>query len=291
MTGNRASRGHGAAAATAAVLIGGQRVGSAVLVDELRLLTAGHVLRSAEMTAGVASPSIEVVFPAAVVGQEARVPVQQVALDMTAVATDVGMLELVFAGKPPDWLPPPVSLSPVRRIPSRVSVFGYPRKEKTLRGVWRDFDATGSAADATVQLDWAREAGTLPGHSGGPVIDPATGALVGLLVQGSQVGRFDRFLPLTVIRRCCPGLPRPWLMAGADALSHFTRRSRGQRSHSRGGDLFRGRQVALAVVRDWLTSPHHQGRPLVVTGQPGAGKSAVVARAALDLALRIHAAV
>jgi TPR repeat protein len=149
--------------------------------------------------------------------------------------------------------------------------------------VWREFDTAGPAADGTVQLDWVGEAGTLPGHSGGPVIDPDTGALLGVLVQGSERGRFDRFLPLSAIALCCPGLPRPWLMAGADSRSHFTRRSQGQRSRAREGDLFRGRRAALAVVRDWLTADEDAGVPLVVTGQPGAGKSAVLARVALGL--------
>ena len=65
--------------------------------------------------------------------------------------------------------------------------------------------------------------------------------------------------------------------------SHFTRRARGQRSDARGGDLFRGRAAALAAVGGWLTDPDDQGRPLVVTGQPGAGKSAVLARAVLGV--------
>ena len=283
LTASRSGGGLGAvAAATAAVFVAGQRAGSAVLVDGRRLLTAGHVLRRAEVSPGGPPVPVEVVFPvAAVSGVTARVPVQLAAQD--AATADVGMLELVLEGEAPGWLPVAVPLSPLRRLPRRVSVFGFPREEKALRGVWRDFDTAGPASDGTVQLDWAGDAGTLPGHSGGPVIDPVTGDLVGVLVQGSKEGRFDRFLPLAVIRLCCPGLPFPWLMAGADARSHFTRRSRGQRSHSRGGDLFRGRAAALAAILGWLTDPEDQGRPLVVTGQPGAGKSAVLARAALGL--------
>ena len=68
-----------------------------------------------------------------------------------------------------------------------------------------------------------------------------------------------------------------------EARSHFTRRARGQRSAARGGDLFRGRQVALDRIREWLTAVEAPGQPLVMTGQPGAGKSAVLARAALSV--------
>ena len=105
-------------------------------------------------------------------------------------------------------------------------------------------------------------------------------------MEGAERGRFDRFVPVTLIARVWPGLPRPWLMAGAEpgeARSHFTRRARGQRSAARGGDLFRGRAVALGRIRAWLTAVEAPGQPLVLTGQPGAGKSAVLARAALSV--------
>ena len=57
----------------------------------------------------------------------------------------------------------------------------------------------------------------------------------------------------------------------------------GQRSVARGGDLFHGRRVALDRIQGWLTAREPPGQPLVVTGQPGAGKSAVLARAALSV--------
>ena len=165
-------------------------------------------------------------------------------------------------------------------------MFGYPLAEGALNGVWRQFTVAGPAALGTMQLDWLGDAGTFPGHSGGPVIDAAGHALAGILVEGAERGRFDRFVPVTLIARVWPGLPRPWLMAGAEAgeaRGHYTRRARGQRSAARGGDLFRGRAVALNRVRGWLTAVEAPGQPLVLTGQPGAGKSAVLARAALSV--------
>jgi WD40 repeat protein len=132
-------------------------------------------------------------------------------------------------------------------------------------------------------LDWEDASGTWRGHSGGPVVDSSTAALVGVLIEGAEEGRFDRFLPLDVIRQVWTDMPRPWLTAGIDAGDHFRRGASGQRIRARGGDLFRGRDLALRVIREWLTSVGPLGRPLVVTGQPGAGKSAVVARAALSL--------
>ena len=165
-----------------------------------------------------------------------------------------------------------------------MQVFGYPLDERLLKGVWRQFTVAGPATAGTVQLDWVGDTGTRRGHSGGPVIDAAGHALAGILVEGAERGRFDRFVPVTLIARVWPQLPGPWLVTGADpgeARSHFTRRSRGQRSTARGGDLFRGRADALDRVREWLTEDEPPGQALVITGQPGAGKSAVLARAAL----------
>ncbi|MGD0705850.1 MAG: trypsin-like peptidase domain-containing protein [Trebonia sp.] len=284
MTDSRRSRGLApVAAATAAVFVSGQRVGSAVLADDRRLLTAGHVLRRVEAGAGAADSSIEVEFPFAIAGRAGtRVSARQAR--PVPAALDVGMLDLLLDAESAGRLPVAVPLWAARRLPARVSVFGFPREERALRGVWREFDTGGPVADGTVQLDWTGDAGTLPGHSGGPVVDPESGALVGVLVQGSQAGRFDRFLPISIIRQYWPDLPFPWLMTGTDARGHFSRRARGQgSSNSRGGDLFRGRAAALAAITSWLTDPDDRGRPLVVTGQPGAGKSTVLARAALDL--------
>ncbi|NYH85388.1 WD40 repeat protein [Actinopolymorpha cephalotaxi] len=164
-------------------------------------------------------------------------------------------------------------------MPTRVKVFGYPRAEKVPKGVWRDFDVSGPSTAGTVQLDW-RDLGTLPGHSGGPVVDP-DGALAGILVEGAQAGRFDRFLPLTTIESVWPALRRPWLFAGEGARSHVQARAAGQRGRLAGGDMFRGRKNALEKVRGWLEDGRSPGRVLVITGQPGAGKSAVLSRAAL----------
>ena len=98
-------------------------------------------------------------------------------------------------------------------------------------------------------------------------------------MEGSEPGRFDRFLPVTLFARVWPRLPQPRLIAGADpgeARSHFTRRARGQRSAARGGDLFRGRRAALDHIRGWLTAGEPSGQPLVLIGQPGAGNSSRV---------------
>ena len=274
-----------AARATAAVFIDGRRAGSAVLVTPRYLVTAAHVLMGTDPETGARVPvgQVELEFPAqGPGGQPGRTAGARV--DLGLAGADVAVLDL--GENRPSWLPAPVPVWPAARLPDRVQAFGYPLAEGALNGVWRQFEVAGPATAGTVQLDWIGDAGTFPGHSGGPVIDAAEHVLAGILVEGTERGQFDRFLPVALIARVWPQLPRPWLITGADpgeARSHFTRRALGQRSTARGGDLFRGRTVALDRIRSWLTADEPPGQLLVVTGQPGAGKSAVLARAALSV--------
>ena len=275
------------ARATAAVFVDGWRAGSAVLVGPQYLVTAAHVLQrqDRDTLATVAVEQAELEFPGqGPGGQPGKAAAARVDLGPAGAGTDVAVLDL--GEDRPGWLPAPVAVWPAARPPARVQVFGYPLAERLLKGVWRQFTVAGPATGESVQLDWLGETGAFRGHSGGPVIDAAGHALAGILAEGAERGRFDRFVPVTLIARVWPRLPRPWLMTGAEpgeARSHFTRRARGQRSAARGGDLFRGRHVALDRVREWLTADEPPGQALVITGQPGAGKSAVLARAALSV--------
>ena len=275
------------ARATAAVFVDGRRAGSAVLVGPRYSVTAAHVLQRQDprTLATVAVKQVELAFPdQGPGGQPGTTAAARVDLGPAGAGVDVAVLDL--GEDRPGWLPAPVPVWPAARPPTTVQVFGYPLDERVLKGVWRQFAVAGPATGGAVQLDWLGDAGTFPGHSGGPVIDADRHALAGILVEGSERGRFDRFVLVTLIARVWPQLPRPWLMAGAEpgeARSHFTRRARGQRSAARGGDLFRGRAVALDRIREWLTEDELPGQALVMTGQPGAGKSAVLARAALSV--------
>ncbi|GAA0895998.1 hypothetical protein GCM10009558_083300 [Virgisporangium aurantiacum] len=94
---------------------------------------------------------------------------------------------------------------------------------------------------------------------------------------------------LDALRRLQPSKPAPteplggpgWIWAGAEARGHFTRRGQGRRSGAQGGNLFRGRAVALDRIETWWQSAVCPGEPLVVVGQPGSGKSAVLGQAVL----------
>ena len=255
-------------AATAEVRVGGQRKGTAVLVDREHLLTAAHVLKKALDDAAVA---VAVVFP----GRSGELGAEVVPLP-GGHGVDVAVLRLSDVVTAPAG---PVRVAAGRRLPTSVEVVGFPTAEKLSSGVWRQFTVAGPTTVGSVQLDW-EDVGTLPGHSGGPVIDE-TGALVGILVEGAAAGRFDRFLPLTLVETVWSGLRRPWLYAGLDARGQVEQRGTGQRGEVRGADLFTGREEALEEIRSWITSEESPWLPLVVTGQPGAGKSAVLAHAAL----------
>ena len=283
MTGSQAA----VAGATVAVFVGGRRTGSAVLVAPRYLVTAAHMLlrRDPGTLAKVPVDQVELEFPGrGPGGQAGRATALRLDLGPASPGVDVAVLDL--GEDPPSWLPAPVPVWPAARVPARVKVFGYPLAEGPLNGVWRQFMVAGPATAGAMQLDWIADAGTFPGHSGGPVVDLIGHRLAGILVQGSETGRFDRFLPVTLIAQVWPSLPRGWLMAGAGQAEegdHFHPRALGQRGLASEEDLFRGRDAALAAVRGWLTAAQPPGRPLVITGQPGAGKSAVLARAVLQL--------
>jgi len=213
--------------ATAAVFVDGQRAGSAVLVAPRYLVTAAHVLLRLDpgTFAKVPVDQVEVEFPGRVLGGQAgRATASRLDLGPAGARVDAAVLDL--GEDLPGWLPAPMHVWSAARPPGRVRVFGYPLAEGPLSGVWRQFTVAGPATAGTVQLDWIGDAGTFPGHSGGPVIDADGHALAGILVEGAERGRFDRFVPVTLIARVWPRLPRPWLMVGTDpgeARSHFTR--------------------------------------------------------------------
>lgn len=244
--------------ATANVYLDGRPSGSAVLVDSRHLLTAKHNLGSGKVTVGFDRESDA--FP-------------------VTVDTPSGDLDLAVLQLPKAIGRAPLALSGSRRPPDKVQVFGFPQQERRAAGVWRRFSVSGPSTVGTVQLDWVND-GTFEGQSGGPVIDEVDGSLVGILVEGSAKGRFDRFLPMERVEQSWPSIRRPWLFAGQDARAHAERRATGRRGLISGGDLFEGRETALTKLDGWLNGVW-PGRLLVVTGQPGAGKSAVICRAAL----------
>ena len=256
------------ARASCVIYVNGRREGTGTLVKDAEVLTAAHVLRR--------EGAVAIQFRDGL--SDEPVPVERIPLGADADALDIALLQLPCGS----GRPPPARLWPARRLPPETKAFGYPIAEGAApRGVWLDSTVSG-AVGGRVQLDW-RDVGSLEGHSGGPVCDKQSGLMAGVLVEGSQAGHFDRMVTLPAIRSVWPSLPRPWLFSGESARLHFTNRAVGQRSIARGGDLFRGRENAVAVVSGWLRAEDGPGVPLVITAQPGAGKSAVLARAVLAI--------
>ena len=158
------------------------------------------------------------------------------------------------------------------------------------------------------QIDIERDSGfaITTGHSGGAVIDDELGAVVALCRsrEPNELVRVGRIIPIGEVARCWPDLA-PWLgwrideqrvatsgterwrtldVRRADALrSHWHPRAhwlRGNSANDAGVRYFRGRVAARGELNDWLNDPYLG--VVVVTGEPGAGKSAVVARTVLD---------
>lgn len=63
-----------------------------------------------------------------------------------------------------------------------------------------------------------------------------------------------------------------------DLESHWGPRSRGVEIDAQKGWYFSGRRRALAKIIGWIGAHEHEGQILYVTGRPGTGKSAVLAR-------------
>jgi len=257
------------AKASCAIYVDGRRNGTGTLVTGSHILTAAHVLRR--------GGPLTIRFRDGLSGEP--IPVERLPLGKDAEELDIAVLEL---GPDTEARPPPATLWAAKRLPRDTKAFGYPLADKPLRGVWRDSAVSGVVQGGRVQLDWD-SVGALAGHSGGPVCDKLSGLMAGVLVEGSETGHFDRMVILAAVRTVWDGLPHPWLFAGQDARGIFAQRAAGQRSTARGGDLFKGRREALAVVHGWLRADAGPEVPLVIHAQPGAGKSAVLARAALAI--------
>ena len=260
-----------------------------MLVTPRQVLTCAHVV----LSAGQVREPLWVSFPGAVTpgshggaaagGQERR-RVTSVAVAYAPPATDLAMLTL------DDAMPPGAQPAPLRR----------PRPSDLVGLAWRAFafpdrDPLGRAAQGVVgaplEHGWMRLDSTSadlarPGFSGGGLWSPAYQAVVGVVGQAQGEGG-GRAITLGEAARSLPdqGLAEltTWSApaAGRAALAAWG----GSRDP---GDRFAGRARALGRIAHWLDRPVADRRVLVVTGSPGAGKSALLGRiiTTSDAALR-----
>jgi hypothetical protein len=258
----------------------GEVSGAAFLVDKQHLVTCAHVV----LDAGASQPGdiVDLDFP--VLGEKA-----------TATVLEEG------------WSPPgdgPDTVGDTALLSLNGTVVGTEailiRSRASIRGV--DFDAYGFPSgfshdvpsDGTVGVAVGKEWITLethsalaiePGFSGTAVWSRDLGAVVGMIVTRDVPtgGRLAFAIPTRVLTARSSvvkhALPTALELDPAFA-SHWAPRSRGVQRNSDKGWHFTGRRQSLTELAAWLASDDEPPRLKVVTGPPGTGKSALLARLA-----------
>jgi WD40 repeat protein len=164
-------------------------------------------------------------------------------------------------------------------------------------GDYADGQVGAALAYGWVRLDTRSQYVIRPGFSGGGLWSPDYGAVVGIVGQAHANGD-GRAVTLYQAHLDLPDLKLATLSqwsaesAGEVALAqwgwaldrdpegvrHWRPRARGVSVNSERGWRFRGRAAALERITSWLGRTKPDRRVLVVTGSPGAGKSAVLGR-------------
>ncbi|MFV0459424.1 MAG: AAA family ATPase [Actinomycetales bacterium] len=262
--------------------------GSGVLIDRRRVLTCRHVVEDLDLD------GLVVAFPAATEDPFGEpIPVSTVH-PATHKQADVAVLTL---SKP---APPDAIAAPLRN----------PTSGALVGASWWAFgfhDDIGDSADGQVGEDltsgWVRldsesRYHIMPRFSGAGVWSSQYQAVIGLVGQKRETGD-GRALTVHAISKVLPehdlaaltelyrledsGVEAAaewgWQLADdVEGRRHWRPRARGVTHDGEPGWRFSGRRTALTQIVDWLTEPEVPRAPLVVTGSPGVGKSAVLAR-------------
>ncbi|MGH3568316.1 MAG: trypsin-like peptidase domain-containing protein [Pseudonocardia sp.] len=265
-------------------------VGTAVVIDDHRVLTSAHVVTHR----GEVRPQVWVAFPMCddpAASRRAAAVVRRAEHPMV----DLAVVEFRYP------IPAGVLAAPLR-CPKPGDVVGL---SWWAFGFAHD-DPRGSAADGTVgaalgygsvRLDAESRYHVEPGFSGGGLWCPDYGAVVGVVGEANGRGdgravtlhQADGYLPAERIR-----LLTRWTVAATDDVArtawgwtlardreadrHWRPRARGVSVASERGHRFQGRTAALVEIVEWLDRPAPDRKVLVVTGSPGVGKSAVLGR-------------
>lgn len=257
--------------------------GVGVLVDERHIVTCAHVVNTA-----LGSPDQL---------DQADKTGQRVAIEFPLLA-GMGMREAVVE----TWLPPPQSgvgegdlavlvlqkgdlpggAKPaelaLERVPSPVSVFGYPGKPSPRGGGgFSPQHLVGAAAGGMLQLDRSRDAALAaqPGYSGSPVFDDDN-RVVGLFVAAPKPNRNDPLprdtyaIPARQLARALPEichLPPPCPYKG---LASFT---------AADAEVFVGREQMAEALLDRI----REESLTCVVGPSGVGKTSLLQAGVLPL--------
>ena len=265
-------------------------LGTAVVIDERRVLTSAHVVRD---STGVRDP-LWVAFPMCedpTAGRRVGIAVRLAEYPMADLAV-VELAEPVPEGVEAAVLRCP---RPVDLTEREWWAFGFAGQDP--RGNEADGVVGASLGYGWVRLDSQSRYHVEPGFSGGGLWCPDYGAVVGVVGQANDRGdgraitlhQADGYLPAEKIR-----VLTSWTVASADELAkaawgwslgadreadrHWRPRARGVAGAAERGHRFRGRRRVLTEILAWLDRPVSDRRVLVVTGSPGVGKSAVLGR-------------
>ena len=268
--------------------IGSDRpIGAGVVIDATRILTCRHVVGSRLPT------DLEVAFPWALDPFGSPLPVVDIRV-ADHPRTDVAVVEL---GQP---LPSGVRPARLRRPEGSALVdqrwWAYGFSDHTGNDAWGDVGA--DQGYGWVRVDGGSRYSVEPGFSGGGLWSPHYGAVVALVGQRHGTGD-GRCFTLSAAVKVLPEEKLAELIDGYDVLAagqdavrswgwsldrdvegrrHWRPRARGVTTDTERGYRFSGRRVALTQIVDWLARDVLDHTLLVITGSPGVGKSAVIAR-------------
>ena len=272
--------------------------GSGLVIDRQRILTCAHVARRIQDS----GREIWVAFPKSKKGPAPRSRVAREHVVFADSGAEVQDLAILHLSEP---LPPGVDPVPLRDPASasllslRWWAFGFPQGHpagNSARGTVGEVLASG-----LLRIDRKSRYGVESGFSGAGVWSPEYRAVVAVVTEAENRRGDGQAIPLHHLEACFPAgqitdLTGRWsaVEAGDVALSawgwslagdpeterHWSPRARGVPSDSEHGYRFQGRTGALQVIKDWLDRDRDRAhrRMLVVTGAPGAGKSAVLGR-------------
>lgn len=266
--------------------------GSGFLLDANRVLTCAHVVCKDR----VPRDGLWVAFPKSEQLMHRRVLVERVVVSdgRRQHLDDVAVLILNEAL--------PVEMAARVRCPAPADLIGQP---------WWSFgfpdgDELGDSSHGQVgealsygwvRLDTNSVSLVKQGYSGAALWSESYRAVVGLIGQANEVGN-ARALTLWQVDRCLPdekiarrahwsaeaageSALAAWgwsLAADPEAGRHWLPRARGVSNVAELGYRFHGRKTALTQVISFITAEAATRRPLIVTGSPGVGKSALLGR-------------
>lgn len=265
--------------------------GSGFVVDTDRVLTCAHVVQLAHARPG----DLWVAFPKDEDLAVRRLRVASVELPDSHLQPGQDVAILVLA----EQVPPEI-VAPLRCPQATAMVgdvwwsFGFPN------GDMLGNSSTGTVGEALgygwIRLDTDSRYPVTAGYSGAALWSPAYAAVVGMIGQANSKGD-ARAISLRQVDRCMPKQNlralATWSVEAAgeaalaawgwvleqdpEAIRHWRPRARGVTIDAERGFRFRGRTAALTEILAW-SGRSGERRTMVVTGSPGAGKSAVLGR-------------